>query len=46
MANVDVFKDTTIDEDEHEQSLQAAADHKEGNLITKGVVSIQNLYEL
>ena len=46
MANVDVFKDAVIDEDEHEQSLQVVADDKKGNLIPKGVVSLEKLYEL
>lgn len=46
MANVDVFKDAAIDEDEHEQSLQAGVDDKKGNLIPKGVVSLENIYDL
>jgi len=46
MTNVDFFKDEAIDEDEHEQSLQAAVDNKKGNLIPKGVVSLEYLYDL
>ena len=46
MANVVVFKDVTIDEDKNEQSLQVADDDKKGNLIPKGVVSLENLYDL
>ena len=46
MENVDAFKDISVDEDEHEKSLQAAADDKKGNLLPKGVVSLKNIYEL
>jgi len=46
MANTDVFKDAAIDEDEHEQSLQVGVDDKKGNLIPKGVVSLEKLYDL
>ena len=46
MAKNDVFKDATIDEDEHEQSLQSTIDDSKGNLIPKGVVSLKKLYDL
>ena len=45
MANVDVFKDATIEKDEHGQSLQAATNDKKGNIILKGVVSLEKLYD-
>jgi len=38
MDNDDIFKDTTIDEDEHEQSLQDTTDASKDNLIPKDVV--------
>ena len=37
MKNVDAFKDTTTDEDEHEQPLQTTTNGKKGNPIPKGV---------
>lgn len=46
MVNDDTFKDAAIDEDEHEQSLQAGVDIKKGHLIPKGVVSLEKLYDL
>ena len=46
MANAHVFKDTTIDEDVHEQSLQYTPDDSKGNPISKGVVSLEKLYDL
>lgn len=46
MANGDVFKDATIDEDMHEQSLQDTPDENKGNPIPKGVVSLEKLYDL
>jgi len=46
MANVDVFKDVVIDNDEHERSLQAEASNMKGHTITKGVASLENLYDL
>jgi len=46
MANSDVFKDIGIDEDVHEQSLQVGANDKKGNLIPKGVVSLEKIYDL
>eukprot|EP00253_Pinus_taeda_P023107 PITA_23107 len=35
-----------IDKDEHEQSLQDAADARKGNIIPKGGVSLEKMYEL
>lgn len=46
MANADVFKDVAIDEDEDERSLQAGVDGMKGHIITKGVVSLEKLYDL
>lgn len=46
MANTDTFKDAAIDKYEHEQSSQAGEDIKKGHLIPKGVVSLENLYDL
>lgn len=46
MANIDVFKDVVIDEDEHEQSLHDAASTRKGNLIPKCVVSLEKLSDL
>ena len=46
MANVDIFKDTVIDDDEHEHSLQAEANNKKGHLITKCVATLENIYDL
>eukprot|EP00253_Pinus_taeda_P032932 PITA_32932 len=37
MANDDVFKDATIDEDEHKQTRQNTTSTSKGNLIPKGV---------
>jgi len=46
MENIDVFKDAMIDEDEHEKELYDATNTSKGNLIPKGVVSLDNLYNL
>jgi len=46
MVSVDVFKDASIDKNEYEQSLQVAAHDKKGNLIPKGLVSLEKLYDL
>ena len=46
MANTNVFKDATIDEDEHKRPLQDAANESKRNLIPKGVVSLENLRDL
>ena len=41
-----MFKDAAIDEDEHKKALQDAANASKGNLIPKGVVSLESLYDL
>lgn len=46
MANGDVFKDVAIDDDEHEHSLQAEAGNRKGHLITKGVVTLEHIFDL
>jgi len=46
MANTDIFKDVAIDEDMHEQSLEDTVGDSKGNLILKGVVSLEELYDL
>lgn len=44
--NVDALKDTTTNEDEHEKPLKAAVDGNKGNPISKGVASLNKLYDL
>ena len=46
IANIDVFKDAAIDDDEHERSLQAEAGNMKSHIITKGVASLEKLYEM
>lgn len=46
MANIDVFKDASINEDVNEQSIQDTTDDSKGNLIPKSVVSLKKLYDL
>ena len=46
MENANIFKDATIDEEEHEKTLQDAANASKGNLIPKGVMSLEKLYNL
>lgn len=46
MANADVFKDVSIDEDEHDQALQEASSAMKGNNTPKSVVSLEKLYDL
>ena len=46
MVNVDVFKDATIDEDEHDKALQYTARESKENPIPKGMVSLEKLYDL
>jgi len=46
MANIDVFKDAVIDDDEHKSSLQAEAGNRKGHLITKGVETLEKRYDL
>jgi len=46
MANADIFKDAVTDDNKHECSLQARANDMKGHIITKSVVSLENLYDL
>lgn len=46
MVNADMFKYTMIDEDENEKALQDASSEITGNLIPKGEVSLEKLYDL
>lgn len=46
MASADVFKDVSIDEDEHDKALQEASNAMKGNTVPKGVVSQEKLYDL
>lgn len=46
MANVCLFKDNTIKEDEYNQALQEASYALKGNDMKKVVVSLEKLYDL
>jgi len=46
MLNVDVFKDATIDEDEHDKALEDVAWERKENPILKGVLSLENMHDL
>ena len=46
MDNVDAFKDTTANEDEHEKPLKTTVDGKKRDPIPKGAVSLNKLYDL
>lgn len=46
MANTDVFKDANIGKDEKRKYLHDLAQESKGNLVTKGVVSLEKLYNL
>ena len=46
IANDDIFKDETIDEDVHDQSMEDISNDSKGKPIPKGVVSLEKLYEL
>lgn len=46
MLNVDVFKDTSIDEDEHKKEFQDEDSARKRNLVLKGLVLLENLYDL
>lgn len=46
LANIDIFKDKTINEDKHDKSLQGRAKICDGNPMPKGVVSLENLFDL
>ncbi len=46
MDNVDVFNYDSIEEDEHNKILQEAPNTMKGNIIPKGVVSMEKPYDL
>ena len=46
MANVDMFKDAFINEDGHDKSLKEEVELLKGNIMLKGVVSLEKLYNL
>ena len=46
MCNAKVFKDTAIDEEEHEHALQSEHDERKDNIMPKGVVSLEKLFDL
>lgn len=46
MANVDVFKDASIDKDEHKKALQDVVQASKENPMTEGVVSLEKFYDL
>jgi len=46
MANVDDFKDATIDDYEHECSLEEEVGDMKGHIITNGLASLEKLYDL
>lgn len=46
MANFDVFKDVAVDNDKHKCSLQEKSCNRKGHFITKGVASLEKIYDL
>jgi len=46
MENADIFKDVAIDEDENDKALREAFEASKGNIIPKGLVSPEKLYDL
>jgi len=46
MVNANVFNDATIDEDKHRKALQDETHMNKVNSMSKGVVSLENMYEL
>ena len=46
MANVDVLKYVSIEEDEHSQALQEVSNATKGNIMPKGVVAMEKLYDV
>lgn len=44
--NIDTYKNITIDEGKHEQSLKSAVEGKKGNPVLEGLGSINKLYDL
>lgn len=46
MLSTEVFKDTVIDEADHDQALQEEHDKHKENLMPKGIVSLEKLFDL
>lgn len=46
MDIADIFKDASIEEDGHEKALKEAYNVMKGKTMPKGVVSLENLYDL
>lgn len=46
MTNAELFKDTVIDEEEHERLLEEEAGSHKGNPLPKGVVTLEKLFDL
>ena len=46
MDNKDIFKDASIEEDEHNKALQEAFHAMKENVMPKGVLSLEKLYDL
>ena len=46
MANIDVFKDATIDKYENDKALQHEAQETKENHMLKGMVSLEKIYDL
>jgi len=45
LANTNIFKDATIEKEEHDKSLEAKDKLQEGNPMLKGVISLEKLYD-
>ena len=46
MLNTDVFKDVVIEEEDHDQALQKEQEEGKGNPMPKGIMSLENLFDL
>ena len=46
MLNTDVFKDTVIEEEDHDRALQEELGDRKENPIPKGIVSLEKLFDL
>ena len=46
MINTEVFKDTVIEEDEHDQILKGTQGKHKENPMTKWIVSLEKLFDL
>lgn len=46
MDKDDEFKDTTILEEEHKKALQDVCSERKQNIIQKGMVSLEKIYDL